>query len=195
MVLMNEQKNPNSLFELIKFTLIAMIIILPIRLFVAKPFIVQGASMEPTFHNGQYLIVDQLSYHLGEPQRGDVVVFEHFNSPEDSDTKYYIKRLIGLPGETVIAKEGKIRIVNNEHPQGFELKEAYLHNFSIDNFTDTLAQDEYFVMGDNRPASSDSRSWGHLEKKLIVGKPFARLFPFNQISVYPGQVQDELTAQ
>ncbi len=140
-------------------------------------------------------MVDQLSYRLGEPKRGDIVVFEHLVAPSDSDTKYYIKRIIGLPGETVVAKEGKISIMNKENPRGFAIDESYLHNFSIDNFSDKLGDDEYFVMGDNRPASSDSRSWGHLEKKLIVGKPLIRLYPFNQIDIYPGQVHDETTSK
>ncbi len=183
------QDRKKSILELIRFTLIALIIILPIRFFIAKPFIVQGESMEPNFDNGQYLIVDQLTYHFKKPARGDVVVFiHHIVAGVDgvqNDTRYYIKRIIGLPGETVTSENGKITITNKAHPEGLALSEPYLAFFSHDNFNTSLSDGEYFVLGDNRPASSDSHIWGPLLEKDIVGRPALRLFPFSKIGLYP----------
>lgn len=188
-VLMNPettQKKENFLKEIVKFTLIALAIVIPIRAYIAQPFIVSGASMDPTFATGQYLIVDQLSYHFEDPKRDEVIIFKY---PRDPET-YFIKRIIGLPGETVSMDGGKVTIVNKDNPKGFLLNEsAYItrdHRTS-DTFTITLGPTEYFVMGDNRPQSSDSRSWGPLESKFIVGKPFVRLLPFSKISLFPGR--------
>ncbi len=170
--------------EIIRFTFFALIIVLPIRLFVAQPFIVSGASMDPTFETGDYLIVDQLSYHFENPERGQVVIFKY---PKD-ETKYFIKRIIGLPGETVVMDDTSVTIKNKEYPEGFKLSEPYisLNNQKDDMMTVVLKDNQYFVMGDNRRQSSDSRSWGTLPRDLIVGTPFVRLFPLNQIGIYPG---------
>lgn len=179
-------KKENFFKEIVKFTLIALAIVIPIRAYVAQPFIVSGASMDPTFATGQYLIVDQLSYHFEDPKRGEVIIFRY---PRDTET-FFIKRIIGLPGETISVDNGKVTIINTEKPDGFLLDEAaYItkdHKTS-DTFTLTLGHDEYFVMGDNRPQSSDSRAWGPLEDKYIVGRPFARLLPLTKISVFPGR--------
>jgi signal peptidase I len=141
--------------------------------------------MDPTFASGQYLIVDQLTYHLEDPKRDDVIIFKY---PKDPST-YYIKRIIGLPGETLSVDHGTVTIINNKNPSGFILNEPYItdsHKTS-DTFEITLGPTEYFVMGDNRPQSSDSRSWGPLEAKYIVGRPFLRLIPFSKLSVFPGR--------
>jgi signal peptidase I len=183
--LQNPAPKENTLKEIVKFTLIALAIVIPIRIFVAQPFIVSGASMDPTFKDKNYLIVDQLSYYFKEPARNDVVIFHY---PLDPKT-FYIKRVIGLPGETVKITQGKVTIINKDNPKGFEVPDAYVapeHRF-LDNYNVTLRPNEYFVMGDNRAESSDSRSWGPLERKYIVGRPFLRLFPFNKISVFPGK--------
>ena len=173
----SSEKEKSSFIELLRFTLIALVIIVPIRFFIAKPFIVSGSSMDPTFRNGEYLIVDELSYRFGTPNRGDVIIFKY---PKD-ETKFYIKRIVGLPYETVESKAGKITITNVSHPLGFVLYEPYLENKSADSFTVTLG-DEYFVMGYNRSQSSDSRYWGPLKENLIVGRPFVRLHPFQKIN-------------
>ncbi len=181
-----QQKKENFLKEIVKFTLIALAIVIPIRAYVAQPFIVSGASMDPTFATGQYLIVDQLSYHFENPKRDDVIIFRY---PRDPET-YFIKRIIGLPGENLSMNDGKVTIVNSANPQGFLINEsAYItkEHRTSDTFNITLGPTEYFVMGDNRPQSSDSRSWGPLEKKFIVGKPFVRLLPFSKISLFPGR--------
>jgi signal peptidase I len=181
----NNPKKESFFKEIVKFTLIALAIVIPIRTYVAQPFIVSGASMDPTFISGQYLIVDQLSYHFNDPKRGEIVIFKY---PRDPKT-FFIKRIIGLPGETIEVNNGKLTIINMENPKGFVLDEKYLtseHEMD-DTFTITLGLHEYFVMGDNRPQSSDSRAWGPLEEKYIVGKPFVRLLPFSKISVFPGR--------
>lgn len=179
------EKKENFFWEIFKFTAIALAIVLPIRLFIAQPFIVSGASMDPTFKTGQYLIVDQLSYHLGEPQRGQVVIFKY---PKD-ETKYFIKRIIGLPGETVKIEGTQVTIINKANPQGFTLTEPYIeadHEKDDSPMSFTLKADEYFVLGDNRAQSFDSRAWGVVPRSLIIGTPFVRLFPLGKISIFPG---------
>ncbi len=179
------EKSPwQNLREWIQVIVIALVVALPIRFFIAEPFIVNGASMDPTFSTGQFLIVDRVTYRFENPHRGDVIVFEYPNNP----SVYYIKRIIGLPGETVSIKNGKVTIINTEHPAGFELTEPYIDasHISVDTSKEVLGATEYFVMGDNRSQSSDSRVWGPLEKHFIVGRPIVRLLPVNNISILPG---------
>jgi|SRR6185436_12778048 len=170
-------------WEIVKFALLALLIVVPIRAVVAQPFIVSGSSMVPTFEDGQYLIVDELSYHLHDPARGDVVIFKYPKDP----SKYFIKRVIGLPGDTVIIEDGKVTIKNTEHPAGEVLVEPYINNVTTTTERTTLQTGEYFVMGDNRGASSDSRTWGTVQRKLFVGRAFLRLFPIAEASVLPGE--------
>ena len=170
-------------WDLVKFAILALMIVVPIRTFIAQPFIVSGSSMVPTFHNSDYLIVDELSYRIGEPSRGNVVVFKW---PKDT-TKYFIKRVIGLPGETVKITGSTIVIKNKDNPDGFMLAEPYVKNKSEDTMEITLPADQYFVMGDNRSGSSDSRAWGTLPRSLMVGRALVRLFPVGDISVLPGK--------
>jgi len=178
---MSENKE-NFVIETLKFSLIALLIVLPFRIFIAQPFLVSGASMSPNFETGHYLIVDQLSYNFEKPARGEVLIFKYPKDPK----KYFIKRIIGLPNETVQLDGQKIIIQNEEYPNGFELNEPYLQNFSFNaNSTTKLKDAEYFMMGDNRSASSDSRVWGPLPEDLIVGRAFLRLFPFTQIEIFP----------
>jgi signal peptidase I len=171
--------------EIAKFALIALVIVVPVRLFIAQPFVVSGASMSPDFETSQYLIVDQLTYHLEEPERGDVIIFRFPLEP----STFFIKRIIGLPGETVTIHEGVVTITTPEDEKNILLKEPYIapDNIKRDNGVFTLHTDEYFVMGDNRKASSDSRSWGVLPRHFIVGRAFVRLFPLSEVSLLPGQ--------
>jgi signal peptidase I len=175
----------SSLREIVKFTIFAVIITLVVRTYIAQPFIVSGASMDPTFHNMQYLIVDQLTYNFYEPKRDDVVIFKYPNNPKI----FYIKRIIGLPGEKVEIANGVIRIINKENPDGMILDDTHVSESkkSHDSSSVVLRNNEYFVMGDNRKESSDSRVWGPLERKYIVGRPFLRLYPVSKISVFPGK--------
>ena len=181
-----DNRDEGSFFsELFKFALIALFIVLPFRIFIAQPFIVNGASMDPTFRSGDYLIVDQISYKFEEPERGSPVIFKY---PNDR-TKYFIKRIIGLPHETVVIQGEEVIIKNSEHPEGFSIDEPYIEFKKSDNITVNLEEGEYFVMGDNRLGSSDSRAWGPLTEKDIVGRPLLRLFPINKVEVFPGYLE------
>jgi signal peptidase I len=171
-----------SFWELARFAIIAIIIVIPIRMFIAQPFIVSGSSMVPTFENRQYLIVDEISYKLGSPKRDDIVVFRYPNDP----SKFFIKRVIGLPNETVDIKGSDVYITNTLYPDGFKLDQPFVKNTSENNIHFELKAGQYFVMGDNRSASSDSRYWGAVPKNLLVGKVFLRLLPVNKIDLWPG---------
>lgn len=180
-----DRKQESFFNEILKFGLIAVLVVLPIRLFIAQPFVVNGASMEPTFENGDYLIIDELSYHVGDPKRGDVVVFRYPKDP----SKFFIKRVIGLPGETVVIRDGAVFITRDG--QTFKLEEAYVAHVEGGSATDKkLGMQEYFVMGDNRPASSDSRSWGALPRENVIGTPILRLFPLSYFAISPGAADD-----
>lgn len=175
----------HPLAEIVRFSIIAILIVIPIRMFIAQPFIVSGASMDDTFHSGEYLIVDQVSYYFALPARGDVVVFRYPKDP----SKFFIKRVIGLPGDTITIENAQVIIENEEHPEGFILDEPYIKSMdSAPVMTETLGNREYFVMGDNRNRSSDSRSWGVLQEERIVGRAFIRLFPPSKVDYLPGAV-------
>ncbi len=178
---MLEEKRENFFTELLKFALVAIVIVIPVRLFVAQPFIVSGASMEPTFDNGEYLIVDEISYRLHSPTRGDVVIFRYPRDP----SQYFIKRIIGLPNETVSIADDRVSI--QKGGKTIVLDEPYVTNEGNGRtMSVTLGGSEYFVMGDNRPASSDSRLWGVLPKKNIVGRALLRLLPIQTAEIFPG---------
>jgi len=182
-----KKKTEHPFWELLSFAVMAFIIILPIRAFVAQPFIVSGSSMYPTFENGDYLIIDQISYKLENPERGDVVVFRYPKDPK----KFFIKRIIGLPNETVEIKAEQIFIKNDKHKDGFPLNDPFTNVMKTNDMSITLKEGQYFVMGDNRNASSDSRSWGTLPEDLITGKAFLRLLPIKHIGVSPGEYELE----
>lgn len=152
-----------------------------IQAFVVRPFIVSGNSMDPNIKNGQYLIIDEVSYRLREPARGDVIVFKAPPEP----TKYYVKRIIGVPGDTVTLDGTKITITNTAHPDGLVLDESYLTHTQKDVLTVKVPADSYFVMGDNRSGSYDSRSWGMLPESNIRGRALLRLLPLSEIDYLP----------
>lgn len=183
-----EPKKPtwgmSFLKELATFAFIAVCIIYPFRKYVAEPYVVSGASMSPTFETGHYLIIDKISYKFNPPKRDDVIVMKF---PEDT-SRDFIKRIIGLPGETVQIKDGVVTIINAANPKGFKLNESFVKYPKLDNTTVTLSLNEYFVMGDNRAGSYDSRAWGPLPKSDIIGKPLLRLYPVNQIDIFPGSI-------
>ncbi len=176
-------------------TFIIIMAVLMFRAYVAEPYLVDGNSMDPTFKSGDYLIVDKIS----SIKRDDVVVFKAVNAKQPN--KSFIKRIIGLPGETVIIKNGLVTIVNSENPNGFVLNQSYITHISQENYQKTLQGDEYFVMGDNRTESYDSRYWGPLNSRYITGKPIIRLFStkmfgplplpgFNNFDFAPGKVKN-----
>lgn len=172
--------------EILTFIVLAIIIVVPIRLFVAQPFVVEGESMHPTFESGDYLIVDELTYHISAPKRGDVVIFRYPNDPN----VFYIKRIIGLPGETVHINHGQTTVTKVDGTT-VTLDESYVVSEDATYTEDsTLGPDQYFVMGDNRPRSSDSRIWGPLPKKNMMGRAFLRLIPVNEVGVLPGAANE-----
>jgi len=185
-------KEEHPLTEIVRFSLIAILIVIPIRMFVAQPFIVSGASMDNTFQSGQYLIVDQLSYYFEQPKRGEVIIFKYLRDP----SKFFIKRVIGIPGDTIEIEGNVVTITNETYPEGIILNEPYIKSMQPGaNLIETLAAREYFVMGDNRDQSSDSRTWGVLQESFVVGRAFLRLFPPDELDYFPGSaVQGDLAA-
>lgn len=183
---MPQERSENFFTELLKFIFVAAVIVIPVRLFVAQPFFVSGASMVPTFHNGQYLIVDELTYHFEEPKRGDVVIFRYPKDP----TEFFIKRIIGLPNETVRISSNGV-FVEKQDGSVEQLDESYVVNQGNGgDQTYVVPQDSYFVMGDNRPESSDSRSWGTVPRQNMVGRAFLRLLPIQTFALFPGSAAE-----
>ncbi|MFA5966904.1 MAG: signal peptidase I [Patescibacteria group bacterium] len=152
-----------------------------IRFFLIQPFYVSGQSMEPNFENNQYIIVDQVSYRIHAPKRGDVIVFKYPQNVAFS----FIKRIVGLPGETVSVHDGIVTIYNQTNPSGIKLDEPYIKVYTSGEVKTTLGKDEFFVLGDNRPNSSDSRIWGKLPRHLIIGKVWVVLYPFEDFKTIP----------
>ncbi len=176
---------PQSTASLFGYALFALGLALFIRFFIAAPFIVYGSSMDDTFHQYDYLIIDRISYRFDDPQRGDVIVF---GLPQDT-SRDLIKRVIALPGETIILENGSISISNADHPEGFALSEPYItpaNRGGLSDLSVTLGEEQYFVLGDNRRVSADSRIWGTLPRADIIGRVLVRLFPFSQIASLPG---------
>jgi signal peptidase I len=163
--------------ELIKVVVLAGITIGLVRYFLFKPFYVKGESMEPSFKAKEYLIIDELSYRFREPTRGEVIVFRAPVLQKD----YYLKRVIALPGERIRIQDGKVVIYNEEHPQGVVIDETYLVEETPGQVNYTLGPDEYFVLGDNRDASFDSRRFGLIQRSAIVGRTWVRGWPFNRV--------------
>lgn len=161
-------------WEILKIIIIALVIVVPIRYFLFQPFIVRGASMEPSFHSGDYLIIDEISYRFWQPQRGEVIVFKYPKAP----SQRYIKRIIGLPGEIIEIKEGQIFVSRDNETQ--VLDESFYFPEPLitpGNISMSLTENEYFVLGDNRAFSSDSRHWGSLAGEYIIGRAFFRAWP------------------
>ena len=184
---LSKRKNLKALWEFVRFAVVVIAVVFLVRVFVAQPFVVSGTSMVPTFQNANYLIVDELTYDFHPPQRGDVIVFHPPIQGEEGT--YFIKRVIGLPGDTVTIANSVVTVTNAAHPNGETLTEPYITpDAEDDNFSVTVPAGQYFVMGDNRPASYDSRKWGLLPAKNITGRVLFRLFPLNKISVLPGKV-------
>ncbi|MBI1975762.1 MAG: signal peptidase I [Candidatus Vogelbacteria bacterium] len=184
----DDESGGSFVIEIVKFAIIALLVIYPVRAYVAQPYIVLGESMEPTFHEREYLIVDRLSYRFDEPERGAVIIF-NFPLSEKSPPERFIKRIIGLPGETIEFKNGKLFITTSGGGR-FQFVESYLEfTTSGDSMARKLGPNEYFVAGDNRPESSDSRIWGPITRDDIVGRVYLRLFPFGRVGYLPGDLR------
>lgn len=176
--------------DLFTLAFLIIVVVIPIRTFIISPFIVDGASMHPTFKNLDYLIVDEILYAFREPARGDVIVFHYPGNP----STFYVKRIIGLPNEVVSIHRGVVTITTHGGEK-FALTESYIVNEDATYTKDVLLnQEEYFVMGDNRPNSSDSRVWGPLPRKNIVGRVDLRLLPISQSGFFPGKATYEASS-
>jgi len=169
------------LWENIEMIFIAILIVAPIRYFLVQPFIVHGSSMEPNFYTQDYLIVDELSYRFRTPERYEVIVFKAPNHPD----QYYIKRIIGLPSESIKVEDGNISVFDSSGSL-IPLNQDFLPEGvnTSGNLNLTIGENELFVLGDNRLASYDSRNWGPLEKELIIGRVWLRLWPSQRIMAY-----------
>jgi len=171
------------IWEITKIVVISLAIIIPIRYYLIQPFFVRGASMEPNFDNGQYLVIDEISYRFNSPERGDVIVFKYPLDP----SQYYIKRIIGLPGEKVEIRDNSIFIYKSSSSEGEILDESYYlpeGRITRGSINIQLSNQEYFVLGDNRSASSDSRQWGSLPKDNIIGRVWLRAWPFDSAKIF-----------
>lgn len=167
-------------WEMVRVAIISLAIILPVRYFLIQPFYVKGASMEPNFYDHEYLVIDEISYRFNQPERGDIVVFKYPKDP----SQYFIKRVIGLPGDKVKIQDNSVFI------NGTKLNETYLPEgietvLPLRGYGDvTLAADEYFLLGDNRTQSLDSRVFGPVKREYIVGRTWLRGWPFSRITVF-----------
>ncbi len=164
--------------DLLRFIILTVVIVVPIRAYVAQPFIVSGVSMVPSFEDGEYLVIDELSYHFREPVRGEVIVFRYPKDP----SKFFIKRVIGLPGETIKIAGGQVVIKMGETE--FTLNEPYITDHNLGAAEETLDKGQYFVLGDNRSMSLDSRAWGAVPEDNIKGRVLVRLFPLDRITLF-----------
>lgn len=182
-----------SVLEVVEVIVIAVAAVIIIRVFLVQPFLVSGTSMSPNFSNGDYVLVDELTYRLRAPERGEVIVF---HDPQDYST-YFIKRIIGLPNEKVTIASDTVTVYNTANPNGLVLNETYLPAGTITSPNDcvagaivnavctyTLSSSSYLAFGDNRPFSFDSRSWGPLPAANIVGLVRVRLWPPSAITVF-----------
>ncbi len=175
-----------SVLEVIEVALIAFGAVVVIRAFLVQPFLVSGDSMVPSFSNKDYLLIDELTFRFREPERGEVIVFKY---PKDPST-YFIKRIIGLPGDRVEIKDGRVVVANSQHPKGGTLGETYLASGNTTTIRPggqsafELQKGQYLVLGDNRSSSFDSRDWGILDRSHIVGLVRLRLWPPDGLTVF-----------
>ncbi|OGF30713.1 signal peptidase I [Candidatus Falkowbacteria bacterium RIFOXYA2_FULL_35_8] len=170
-------------WDLVKVVCIALAIIIPVRYFLIQPFYVKGASMEPSFYDDEYLIIDELSYRISQPERGDIIVFRYPKDP----SQFFIKRVIALPGEKVEVRDGFVFVYTDEGEKKYLLDEMDY----LDNSTRTLGDkvwnleaDEYYVLGDNREHSLDSRVFGPVGRGNIVGKVWLRGWPLTRVKIF-----------
>lgn len=186
-----EKKSRSKVFiENVLYIIVAVLLAMVVQKFIIRPFVVNGESMDPTLTTGDYLLIDEVSYKFREPERGDVVVFR---APPEPD-KFFVKRIIGLPGDTVSIDGSTVTISNSENPKGFKLSEPFITHSALNQIVVKVPPNEYFVMGDNRNGSFDSRSWGTLPKANLRGRALLRLLPLKQIDYLPGKVTYEQTS-
>src|SRR3989338_4437361 len=173
----------SSIIDMLQTIVLAVSIFMVSYLFLVQPHQVKGPSMLPNFNDGEYLLTEKVSYRLGEPKRGDVIIFEAPQNKRDD----YIKRIIGLPGETVSVSSGKVYV------NGKLLQESYLPAdfktqpgaFLTENLQYKIPYGQYFVLWDNRSHSLDSRALGPIKKKTIVGRAWLVYWPMNLTGFVP----------
>ena len=178
--------------DIIETVVVALALFVVVYLFLFQPHQVKGNSMYPNFHDGEYILTDKISYRLGLPKRGDVIVFK---APKNEEVDY-IKRIIGLPGDEIKVSAGLVYINNKK------LNEDYLPTDYVTSSGSFLSEDapvkitegQYFVLGDNRNHSSDSREWGFVKKDEIIGKAFFRYWPVNRVGTVQGVSYNEVSA-
>ena len=172
-----------AIFDFLQSIVVVMAIMVMVYLFVMSPQEIKGASMEPSFIDGEYILTNKILYKIKDPKRGDVVIFK---SPGNPDIDY-IKRIIGLPGDTVMLRNDTMYV------NGTEVEEPYLSpgitifggSYLDENQEIVVPEGEYFVMGDNRPHSADSREFGTIPKEDFIGKAILRYWPFSKLGVVP----------
>lgn len=164
------------LIDTIQSILVAAAIFLVIYIFLFRPFQVNGESMFPNFQNREYVLTNLITLRFNKPKLGDVIVFKAPPSPDED----FIKRVIGIPGDTVMVKDGDVYVNGNKLDQSGFLKpdvKTFGGTFLKESETITVPPDEYFVMGDNRPYSSDSRDWGFVQSNMIIGESMIVYWP------------------
>lgn len=168
------------IFDTLETLVVALAMFAVAYLFLFQPHQVNGNSMLPSFEDKDMLITEKVSYYFREPRRGEVVIFKYPRAHEYD----YIKRIIGLPGESITIDQGRVRIFNENYPNGYYLDEPYIGNSLTEGGpllregrTFDIPEDEYIVLGDNREMSSDSRDWGTVSKQELVGKAWLRYWP------------------
>ncbi len=168
------------IWEVVKVVLISLAIIIPVRYFLFQPFYVKGSSMEPNFFDYEYLIIDEISYRFIEPERGEVVVLK---DPRET-SQFFIKRIAGLPGDTVDVLDGGVYVNDELLDESMYLPDDTITTSFSGDQTFHLQEDEYFVLGDNRPASYDSRRFGPVNQSAFVGRVWLRAWPFDRLAKF-----------
>lgn len=178
----------NFLIDTIQTFLLAAAVFLVIYAFLLRPFEVKGDSMYPNFKDGEYILTNLISLRLGNPKIGDVVVFK---APNDKE-KDYIKRVVGLPGDTVSMKDGNVYVNGVEFDESKFLKpdiQTSVGAFLAEGQEATVPEDSFFVLGDNRPYSSDSREWGFVRKSDLIGISFFVYWPLGEMQIVKNPLQ------
>lgn len=178
----------NFLLEFIQSIVLALSVFVLLYLFVAQPNEVKGSSMYPNFKDKEYLLTEKISYQLGNPERGDVVIFKAPPSePCAADECEYIKRVIGVPGDRVMVSEGDVYVNGNKLDQGFLPEPVYTSpgDYMQEGIERVVPDGQYLCFGDNRPNSRDGREFGPINRKLIVGKAFMKYWPISAVEMVP----------
>ena len=168
------------IYSFIETVVIALVIAVVLYLFIMTPHEVLGNSMHPTYKNGEYLMANKLTYRFGEPKRGDVIIFKY------SDTQDFIKRIIGIPGDTIMVKDGKVYVNGQQLDESNYLEDTVYTSggdYLAEGQTITIQDNEYFVLGDNRPHSSDSRTFGPISGNQIKGKAWIVYLPISEFRI------------